>query len=296
MRICGKTLSHAYYLDKQLQSINSYTTGNTSDLITKTTFENSYSVTHTNAEECIKKIDDINPQDITIYTDGSLIKGKTNNTSGAGFTVVQNNNIRFEQSMAALGSYSSINQCELYAINMAAKWIESSNITNTNIYIFTDSKSTLFKLEKGYTLSKLTLETVNLLNRVTNDNFIELLKVPAHIGIEGNERADKLAKEGSEALPIGPEPFTGFTIGNIMSDLHSKLKKAQREKIISHNIKPFSKTPVLNYLNNKGKNNSINSREHLTILTHLFSDQIHLAKNDSQRDSLIVPFCRHCPD
>ncbi len=89
MRICGKTLSHAYYLDKQLQSIKSYTTGNTSDLITKTTFDNSYSVTHTNAVECIKKFNDINPQDITIYTDGSLIKGKTNNTSGAGFTVVQ---------------------------------------------------------------------------------------------------------------------------------------------------------------------------------------------------------------
>jgi len=65
---------------------------------------------------------------------------------------------------------------------------------------------------------------------VTNDNFIDLLKVPAHIGIEGNERADKLAKQGSEALPIGPEPFTGFTIGNIMSDLHLKLKKSPKRK------------------------------------------------------------------
>jgi hypothetical protein len=166
MRINGKTLSHAFYLDKQLQNINSYTSGNTSDIITNTHFENLYKITHSSPEECIKSIEAISPTDIAIYTDGSLIKNKNNNSSGAGFTVIQNNKIRFEQSIS-LGAYSSLNQCELYAIHIAAKWLANSEISNNNISIFSDSKGTLYKLEKGFTQSKLTLETVDLLNSLT---------------------------------------------------------------------------------------------------------------------------------
>jgi hypothetical protein len=79
-----------------------------------------------------------------------------------------------------------------------------------------------------------------------------------------------------------------------MNDLMILLNKEQISKINNHNIKQFSKTPVLNYLNKKNKH--MHKREHLSILTQLFSDQIHLAKNDNQRDPQVVPFCRHCPD
>ena len=122
---------------------------------------------------------------------------------------------------------------------MAAQWLCNTDISNKNIYIFSDSKGTLFKLEKGFTQSKLTLETVNLLNSMTTLNNIEILKVSAHMGIEGNERADALAKEGSKSLPIGPEPLASFTIGNILNDISHLLKNEQISKITNHLMLKF---------------------------------------------------------
>ena len=129
--------------------------------------------------------------------------------SGAGLTIVKNKEILFEQNIT-LGSYPTINQCELFALNQAAQWLESMRPTEQNIYIFSDSKTTLQKLNKGYTKSKMVLQTSTMLNEISEYSNLHLLKVRAHIGIEGNERADDLAKEGAAETRMGPEPFIPF--------------------------------------------------------------------------------------
>lgn len=35
--------------------------------------------------------------------------------------------------------------------------------------------------------------------------------VSGHSGIEGNEIVDKLARQGSETHPVGPDPIVGIT-------------------------------------------------------------------------------------
>ena len=295
--IRGKTLSHAYYLDKKLSELKLLTFSNTNDMTTNTIFDHKYTVNHATNVECIKKIQNIKPDDITIYTDGSLIKDnkKQNSLSGAGFTVIQDENIRHEQSYS-LGEYTSINQCELFAINAAANWIMNTKMSKKNIFIFTDSKSTMHKLENGLTRSKLTLQTVNLLNDINLNNHIEIIKVPAHIGVDGNERADMLAKQGANYKPVGPEPFLSFTLTNIINELHNALRQKQIKKITDHKIKDKNKTPIINYLLKYGRKVLFKDKKQLTILTNLLSDQIHLASNDNHRDELVVPYCRHCKD
>ena len=84
------------------------------------------------------------------------------------------------------------------------------NITNppkSTVHILLDSEITLHKLSSDYTRFKFVLETNGLLNKLSESLSIEVINVPAHKGIDGNERADMLAKEGVEIVPIGPEPY-----------------------------------------------------------------------------------------
>ena len=97
----------------------------------------------------------------------------------------------------------------MYAINEAAKFLKLHPTQGNNIHIFTDSQNSLQKLNKPSTNSKLTLDTIENLNELSKSQNITLHKVRAHIGIEGNELADSLAKKGASTKQIGPEPFPG---------------------------------------------------------------------------------------
>lgn len=45
------------------------------------------------------------------------------------------------------------------------------------------------------------------LNKLGVTHKVDIRWIPGHEGVEGNVRADELAKKGSSALPIGLEPF-----------------------------------------------------------------------------------------
>jgi ribonuclease HI len=48
--------------------------------------------------------------------------------------------------------------------------------------------------------------------QLARHNRAQLIWVPRHEGIVGNETADQLARMGSEHLFIGPEPACGISI------------------------------------------------------------------------------------
>nr|KAG5705581.1 hypothetical protein BaRGS_034779 [Batillaria attramentaria] len=138
-----------------------------------------------------------------VYTDGSAEEATHNGGSGV--------YVRFpdgEQTSIAVpgGKLCSNFRAEVLAITTAADFLSSSIKPLGNISIFTDSMSTLQALDSpdpGPLIQSLQAS----LSSLTQKAPTTLQWVPAHIGLSGNERADHLAKEGSQ-LPQPTIPAT----------------------------------------------------------------------------------------
>ncbi|XP_043476376.1 uncharacterized protein LOC122507632 [Leptopilina heterotoma] len=135
---------------------------------------------------------------VLIYTDGSIDSNKT--TSGASF-VVPITNVNFGVN---LGGIASIESCEMYAINSALSYAISTNLDN--ILILSDSRSTLKKLKELFFLKDIHPLLIKMIQQisilVSRGSNIKFLWIPSHMGITGNERADRWAKK-SLSLPFG---------------------------------------------------------------------------------------------
>jgi hypothetical protein len=105
---------------------------------------------------------------------------------------------------------STVFQAEIFAIGQAAHHlILNQNILAniTDIDIISDSKSAIQALDSICTPSKIIMDCMKAL-----DSLQELAKVTihwtkAHVGHEGNERADTLAKEGTTKTSYQVEPI-----------------------------------------------------------------------------------------
>ena len=121
-----------------------------------------------------------------IYTDGSKDDDAVSSAS-----VPLNKKVK-EQSQR-IPSAASIFTAEANAIDMALDAI--NKINNINCLILTDSLSCLMALKSSDTknpiILKLKLKMHRILSRGVN---ISLVWIPSHVGIEGNEMADELAK------------------------------------------------------------------------------------------------------
>lgn len=136
------------------------------------------------------------------YTDGS----KNADGSGAAYFNVSDH----KSAMYKTRSYVSIMTMELIAISKA---LDSATISDHRcVVICTDSKSALQHLARcasGYRGVSVAYTILNKINNLIMNNIMELKLqwVPSHIGLRGNEEADKLAKQAvTEGDEISIDP------------------------------------------------------------------------------------------
>ena len=138
---------------------------------------------------------------IHVYTDGSAFKATTN--AGYGLWICFPDGGSYE-ACDACGSTCSNYEAELKGIQSALSHLhatfESDPTTATNIVIFTDSKSALQALEKGNADNEEVLLTAMNADKLLSAFAVRVVLqwIPGHTNIPGNERADKLAKKGTQ--------------------------------------------------------------------------------------------------
>ena len=138
----------------------------------------------------------IKPSEYTIYTDGS----KTENGVGAGFAIYKKRE-RIHTDSFSLPNTSTVFQAEIVAIYQLIRLSRTQTISYVKISC--NSQAAILALNSKEVKSNTVQQTIDALNAVAEVTISTRLEwAKAHIGIEGNEEADKAAKEGADTTEI----------------------------------------------------------------------------------------------
>ncbi|XP_026315787.1 uncharacterized protein LOC113227125 [Hyposmocoma kahamanoa] len=126
-----------------------------------------------------------------IYTDGSKIEGKV----GAALSI-WDDAAEISTKKLKLDRSCTVYQAELLALTEATSYALKHKAPHCNIY--SDSRSALETIADGTSLHPLAVKIrANVTEIRKNKNVVNLFWIKAHAGLEGNERADKLAKDAA---------------------------------------------------------------------------------------------------
>ena len=230
---------------------------------------------------------------IHVYTDGSA----TRETRKAGYGVY----IRYpdgssEELSEACGTNSSNYDAEIAAIENTLIFLKTQMQTfplkKKNIVIFTDAMSALQSLEENAEnkpeLKSIIMDAHELMHACDVEIFMQW--IPGHSDTPGNDRADRLAKRGSEQ----PQPQSRTTYetakamirANIKEEWQKGWENAETGRELYKYMKSPKKLDPVNALNRKDQSTIFRMRtQHIALNKHLHRIGAHTTS--------ACPLCDH---
>ena len=164
------------------------------------------------------------PGEILCFTDGSRLNG----SSGAGvFMKLPDKSQR--KIKVPLGKHATVFQAEITAINITVNKLIEKGIIDTNIRIICDSKAAIAAIKKNTTNSKSVKQCKLNISTLSRNNSVTINWVRSHIGIDGNEIADQVAKEATATVINGPEPIIPVPECQIKEEIELLFDKLKEE-------------------------------------------------------------------
>lgn len=187
-------------------------------------------------------------------------------------------------------------QAETYAIIETCDFLTAKGTHNKNINICLDSQASLKALNGHCFTSKLAIECLGSLNHLSTSNRVNLFWVPGHSNVDGNEKADCLARKGSETPFCGPIPALGLTystqrsiIRNFYFTQHRKLWKSITTCNHSKTMYDGPSEKNTKFLLNK-------SRQDLRLITGAITGHCTLNKHMQRMGLARSAVCRRCDE
>jgi ribonuclease HI len=227
--------------------------------------------------------------EVKCFTDGSkLEKGD----AGAGMRWEGPNGPGEER--IHLGKNATVFQAEITALTVAASCMKQSGLKGVTIDIFTDSQAAIRTLNREWTATKTTRECKQRLNELARENLVTVRWIPGHVGVEGNEAADRVAKEAASMkvegpLPLLPLPET-FRRQLVEEHVEKERKKEWRGLQtceVSREAMPAPNPRMTRKL-------LIKSRGEMWRLTQIITGHCDLAKQATTTGRLRDPTCPKC--
>ena len=160
------------------------------------------------------------PVEIEIYTDGSKIAEKV----GSGVVIKNGRSTRCFP--VRMQDHSSVFGAELFAIRAAI--LKIKDLQNTTCCIYSDSKSALEAINKFYSnhpIVQVIQEQINLCK--IHNSEVMLCWIPGHVGIEGNNLADKVAKD---ATKLNTKHFKKVSFSDVKELVRTKITQKWQQK------------------------------------------------------------------
>ena len=190
---------------------------------------------------------------IQLYTDGS-----SDPKSGkSGYGVVAYHSISQTETYNASVSqpkWTTNFECEIQALRLAVRYVVTKK---SDALIVCDSKSALISINANKSNQSNNINAIqcDLIYCAKNKINIEFMWAPSHVGIKGNERADKLAKGGANQQSYSKEVIS---INQFRSMLISERKDEMRmafesELAESTSMKHYANFKDIKHIYGKGK-------------------------------------------
>ena len=152
-------------------------------------------------------------REVQVFSDGSKLNGQT---GAAALVKWSNSDDETTSVIRRLDEYCTVFQAEVAAIKEGAQIVLQTKEDFDKVTFFVDSQAALRSLVGATTKSRLTSETLETLNSLSEKYIVRLRWVRAHAGFANNEAVDALAKQATLQQQLTRYPMPSSYVNDII--------------------------------------------------------------------------------